>query len=309
MYCGEVNVNQAVLSTFISTAEALQIKGLTENNDPNSTTNLMSLAPTHEPTEATSSPFTIVHSQSLSFDHQTTSNNSVNDTSVVDQQNKNPKRVTLISVQTASKRQKFDSEQCVSSKSGESIGTEQSSSSSIRAELRAKLKANLTKKNSTNDQTASKPDATLPIKSEPNYHNDEVGETSQVGAIKVEDRIFDDMNVSIKDVEITEDVSMTDDPQSHSENTQHKVKFIAGKTNKILVVDGHKFYKTKVYKSCTLWICRCKKPLGCNAKCRTSLDDRNIRFLDLNHNHGTKTLSKESTSTKPAKFSRAHNSI
>lgn len=36
VYCGEVNIKNEALSTFISTAESLQIKGLTDNDSPKS---------------------------------------------------------------------------------------------------------------------------------------------------------------------------------------------------------------------------------------------------------------------------------
>lgn len=42
----------------------------------------------------------------------------------------------------------------------------------------------------------------------------------------------------------------------------HMVSFISGKTNKILLVDSHKFYKSTSNKSTVHWNCRLLKSLG-----------------------------------------------
>lgn len=42
----------------------------------------------------------------------------------------------------------------------------------------------------------------------------------------------------------------------------HMVKFISGKTHKILMVDEHKFYKSTCSKSTAFWNCRLLRSLG-----------------------------------------------
>lgn len=110
-----------------------------------------------------------------------------------------------------------------------------------------------------------------------------------------------------------------------NETGDHSVRFIDGISNKILLVDGHKFYKRRTSKSTIDWTCRLSKSLGwtelipdkyelvnkfllfllflrCMARCKSNIDGQFLRFINLNHNHGVNTNTLNSNSKNPSVF-------